>query len=235
MSLSDTVKKLRERIGPGVVPGRGVVHLGGVELRLGCVHEWFAVQGEGESRGAAAPSPPVCVLLSVVNAALKAGRVAGVFWIGRGVWPYPRVAPGGESDRWALVDAPDVPSRAWAIDVAMRAGVAVVADGRGLTLAHTRRLQLAAGGSGSLCLLARPGWERGVLSAATTRWAVSAKVTTGLRPRWTLAQLRNKDHPARTDEAGGLLLEWDHAQGVVGVPAVVADRPDRASAAAAAG
>lgn len=63
----------------------------------------------------------------------------------------------------------------WAIDTALRCPsvTAIVADGTGLGMAATRRLQLAAAQADALVLLARPPCEIGEVSAATTRWAVT--------------------------------------------------------------
>jgi hypothetical protein len=76
-----------------------------------------------------------------------------------------------------FIDPPDDHSRLWAIDLALRSsGVStVIADGSRLSMASSRRLQLAAasgGQGGALCLLARPPWEITELSAAATRWMI---------------------------------------------------------------
>ena len=70
--------------------------------------------------------------------------------------------------------------RTWILEQAIRCpGVtAVVADAEGLPMACTRRLHLALRQSESqghrvLVLLLRPPWDRGEISAATSRWSVS--------------------------------------------------------------
>jgi hypothetical protein len=123
-----------------------------------------------------------------------------VVWVGRDAWPAPgelvrgmragiagmfgapiaRTWPDARlHDRALLVDVParDAGARLWAIEQAARCpGVcAVFADGRGLDLPATRRLQLAAQ-SVLLCTLRgaerSPGARRRVLSACSTRWSV---------------------------------------------------------------
>jgi hypothetical protein len=123
-----------------------------------------------------------------------------VVWVGRDAWPAPgelvrgmragiagmfgapiaRTWPDARlHDRALLVDVPahDAGARLWAIEQAARCpGVcAVFADGRGLDLPATRRLQLAAQ-SVLLCTLRgaerSPGARRCVLSACSTRWSV---------------------------------------------------------------
>ncbi len=91
-------------------------------------------------------------------------------------------------ERFSLADGPlfehslfvdpgpaQVGQRLWAIDTALRCPsvTAIVADGSGLPMAGTRRLQLAAAAADALVLLARPPAEIGEVSAATTRWAVT--------------------------------------------------------------
>jgi hypothetical protein len=75
------------------------------------------------------------------------------------------VAPDGSSSRREAGE--QFSKRLWAIDTALRCpGVtAVVADGTGLTMAATRRLQLAGASTGALVLLARPPHETGEISA----------------------------------------------------------------------
>jgi len=161
-----------------------------------------------------------------------------VLWIGRSLWPYPHalvrenlLARGEAGDRRLLhgsifVDPPDDASRLWAIDLALRcSGVAaVIADGRGLGMAETRRLQLAARSGGTLALLARPACERRKLSAASTRWIVRPEPSASTHPRWTIRLLRCKEACGRVGEgeAQAWSLEWDDAKGaVVGSPEMV--------------
>ncbi len=191
---------------------------------------------ESDFQARAAPLPgagarlpgvaPLCVLVDLAWAAMVgaegaegaeerdgngAGSAGGlVVWVGRAVWPHPRVMlRGGAHDtrliaQSLLVDTgssgnggqEEVARRVWAIELALRcarrvAGVAaVVADGRGLDSRATRRLQLAAEAGGGLALLARPWRERSVRSAAGTRWCVRPHPTDSSRPCWALTLLR---------------------------------------------
>ena len=139
-------------------------------------------------------------------------------------------APGpGTGDRRLLersvfVDPPGRGERVWAIELALRcAGVAaVVGDGSELCMAETRRLQLAAGASerAAVALLARPGRERGELSAARTRWMVRPCVSQMGETRagdqaWTVELLRCKGL-----QPSGSVRRWavrrDHATGAIG-------------------
>ncbi|QDV04901.1 hypothetical protein Poly30_03950 [Planctomycetes bacterium Poly30] len=93
----------------------------------------------------------------------------------------------------------EVSERLWAIDTTLRCpGVtAVIADGSGLPMAATRRLQLAAASAGALVLLARPPEEVREISAATTRWMVTREAVpdeemSRASPRWRLALIRAK-------------------------------------------
>lgn len=191
-------------------------------VRAGAVHEWFGERTDGVW------SPPVYMLTDLARLTLTSGVVRRVVWIGRECWAYPVFL-----DQWrelrrasVFVDPPDSASATWAIDVALRCAqpTAVIADGRGLRLAHTRRLQLAAGAGAGVCLLARQSRELAQLSAATTRWSVTPVVTQTYRPRWSVALLRSKDRPEIGGEPPRWVVEWDHAQGAVRVPAPVDDR-----------
>jgi hypothetical protein len=105
----------------------------------------------------------------------------------------------GLLERSVLVAPHDAGLRLWAIDTALRCpGVtAVVADGSGLGMAATRRLQLSAAAAEALVLLARPPGELREVSAATTRWQVTRHAeeapTGGVEgPLWRTTLLRAK-------------------------------------------
>jgi protein ImuA len=211
--------------------------------------------GRFEARGPRSWAPPLCLLSDLAACALRAGGCRRrVVWIGRRVWPYPRtlLGRGGSATaedllaRSVFIDPPDDSSRLWAIDLAARcpAVTAIVADGSHLTMAASRRLQLAAeagedeGGSGTggekapLLLLTRPPREAAALSAAATRWWVSPAPSSGAGPCWSVSRLRAKGAAARgsgreRNEAGmrRWMLEWDHAQGVVAASADVVGGP----------
>ena len=195
------------------------------------IHEWFgltpgnvetAKRQNGKTSQHRNWMPPLCVLSHLAWQALTQdgeGQAAYVVWIGRRLWPYPRIllrgspaitrfgitpSPAADPDRTndpglllrrsLFVDPPDDATRLWAIDLALRcpAVVVVIADGRGLRMAETRRLQLAAEAGHALALLARPPAELSELSAATTRWLVSPVPSSSTRPRWSIELLRCK-------------------------------------------
>jgi len=81
----------------------------------------------------------------------------------------------GQSDRALLdhslfIDPPDRKGLLWAVDAALRCPsvVAVVADGSGLPMPASRRLQLAAESGAGLCFLARPATELRQITADST-------------------------------------------------------------------
>lgn len=183
------------------------------------VHEWF---GGGVGRGD--DGLPLLPLVDVVRRGFLAGAVSRVVWVGRRVFPYPLAIArldAGLLGASVFVDPPSGEARVWAIDLVLRTATptAVIADGCGMALAQTRRVQLAAGTGRGIALLARSRDEEGVLSAATTRWRVEACASVGVG--WRLTLLRNKDQRALTDEARATVVEWSDAQGAIAVPAVV--------------
>lgn len=158
------------------------------------------------------------------------GRTGPVLWIGRRVWPYGRAlvraGPRGARllARSLFVAMPDdvagargrvaseavkseSGARLWALDLALRcrAVAAVMADGRGFTMAASRRLQVAAEAGHAFVVLARPSEEFDVPSAAAvrfvvTRTAIDADARPGApRPcAWSIALRRAKGAAART-------------------------------------
>ena len=165
-----------------------------------------------------------------------------VMWVGRACWPYPLVlARDGGRDRRLMersifLDPADDAQRLWLVELGLRcpAVCAVVADGRRMQMAATRRLQLAAQQHGAVALLARPEEERRELSAAATRWLVrhAADPRRFGRPRWTVELVRCKGGPnvLTLPQEGRWALEWDHAAGAVVISADLADRPGQEAA-----
>jgi hypothetical protein len=221
-----------------------------VEVARGAVHEWFGLaEPASASRGW---TPPLGILIHLAWQALEQASNAAsggrVIWIGRRIWPHPRAliretaegvvgGVGGLLCCSVFIDPPDDASRLWAIDLALRcpAVVAVVADGHGLELPQTRRLQLAAEAGAALGLLSRPPGELERRSTASTRWRVRPAL--GPRPRWAVELLRCKGAHRQTAAAmvdvggvGGVggqrtwTLELDRVKGVVSAPAEVGDR-----------
>ncbi len=191
---------------------------------LGCffgpgLHEWFGV------------SPPLGIFLHLARESL-ADRP--VFWIGRRCRPYGQVLGPELLRRSIFVDPPDDASRLWAIDLAARcpAAALVIADGRRLDMAATRRLQLAAEAGSVPVLCARPPEEIKRLSAASTRWQVRCAPSTDKNPRWIVELLRCKGmrpEVRRTPGKGRWTMEWKRAQRDVVVHAELVDRPDHTS------
>ena len=112
-------------------------------------------------------------------------------WIGRAAWPASTALDRTDLlDDALLIDARTPAERAWAAELCVKceAVAAVVADGRGLDLTMTRRLQLAARGRDCRLIVLRPGGEAGS-SAAGSRWTVrpveaTTDAATGDPPRW---------------------------------------------------
>ncbi|MCC6427306.1 MAG: hypothetical protein IT435_10860 [Phycisphaerales bacterium] len=205
----------------------------GVGLRAGCTHEWFGCKHTAGSRDLRCWSPPRCVFVDLARSALADGIIRRAVWIGRHCWPYPPLLGRfpGVLARSSFINPPDAASALWSMDVALRSSipVLVIADAHGLSMPNSRRLQLAAASSGSLCVLARPSWELSELSAAHTRWQVEPAATSGPCPRWTVTLLRNKEQPVLSSQRPSWVVEWCDASGVVHVPALVAGRKDRAA------
>jgi hypothetical protein len=171
-------------------------------LARGQVHEWFAVRPNGDARPASASCgwrPPMTVLAHLAGQAVATAAAAGtggvIAWVGHRVWPSPGFAAARERlDQSIYLDPPDEASRAWTLEVLLRspAITAVIADGSGLSMAVTRRLQLAARAGRALVLLARPEHELLSLSAAATRWTVEPVPTTRDQPEWRVSLRRCK-------------------------------------------
>lgn len=182
------------------------------QLELGSVHECFS------------RAPAASLLSGVVQqSSLRGGRSV---WVGRTCWAQP-----GWSDPHTsvFVDTGSSGDRVWAIDQALRCrGVAcVIADGSGIDMAASRRLQLAAKAGGTLGLLVRPLEDLGELSAARTRWRVTPTPNRHARffpePRWIVELLRCKGLRPAT-EMRRWAVQFRHETGDV---VVVPDAPDR--------
>jgi hypothetical protein len=126
----------------------------------------------------------------------------------------------------------------------------VLADGQGLDMAASRRLQLTAETAGAIALLARLPAERRQLSAAATRWLVKPMVTSDTQPCWQLQRIRCKpaagawrleadpfaptkprastQYPGPADGAGPghWMVQWHDTTNTLAVPADLVDRPN---------
>ena len=207
-------------------------------LRVGAVHEFFPAGSTGVPPVSAGPhrrdacatqsdSAPLCLLAHLARQAAQ--TIEGeIIWIGRRCWPNPQLlARTGLLGRSLLVEAPPGGERLWAIDLAMRspAGAVVVGDAAGFKIPATRRLELAGRECRALVLLARPAADRGLPSAATTRWLVQRRLSDSTHPAWTLELLHCKGRQlAPPENRGPWTLEWDDEQNAVVVPAALVDR-----------
>jgi hypothetical protein len=199
-------------------------------LRFGVLHEWF---GFSEAQSRKHWTPPLSVLVGLAQSAMCNPALSfRVAWIGRRCWPSPLFLPRALLALSVFLDPPDHASRLWCIDVASRCThpTIVIADGSGVTLANTRRLQLASASGESVCMLARPPWEEHALSAATTRWSVARQATLARRPRWAVTLLRNKDCPVVIEDRPCIVVEFDHASGLIRIPSALGDSAIRTQA-----
>lgn len=185
---------------------------GAPRLERGAVHEWFGDE------------PPLG-LFGALGRRAPGGRVV---WIGRDCWAHADPARLW-LERSVFVDPGTAAERLWAIDQALRCpGVScLVADGSGIDMAGSRRLQLAARAGGTLGLLARPPDEIRTLSAARTRWRVGPAPNPDARwypePRWTVELLRCKGMQPLTD-ARRWIVRHCHDTGDVTLVPDAADR-----------
>jgi hypothetical protein len=207
-------------------------------LAAGAIHEWFSTATEHHAE-IGHPSltdwlPPLGMLIHLAHRAMTAGINQGrsrILWIGRRVWPFPRSLINAlGTDRSLLeqsvfVDARSRDERVWAIDLALRCGAVavVVADGSGLTMAESRRLQLGAAAGGTMGLITRPERDVSQLSAARTRWRVVPTRSGTNEPRWVVELLRWKGTRMRED-ARRWLAWWERETGFVHLDADVRDR-----------
>jgi hypothetical protein len=162
----------------------------GIPLEHGAIHEWVGTQSQ---------SGVLSILIGILGR-LIVGADPGlrVFWIGRRVHPYipALVHPAGMGtdllERSVFVDPDDRAACVWAMDLCLRsrAAVAVVGDGSALSMAQSRRLQLAAGAGESIGLIVRSPRDAGTISAARTRWTVGPTPSPDTSPRWAVELVR---------------------------------------------
>lgn len=199
--------------------------LPGAGLALGCLHE-VAGGGNGAVDGAAA------ALFAAGVAARTHGKV--LWCVTRQDLFAPALAQAGLSaDRVIHVEAGDEKDLLACFEEGLRHGGlgAAVAEVARLSMPVSRRLQLAAEGSGTIGLAVRR-WRRqteaadfGQPTASVTRWRVSVLPSTPLpvpglgRSRWLLELIR-----CRAGESADFEVEACDAKGRIALPSEVADR-----------
>lgn len=200
--------------------------LPGGGLALGALHE-VAGGGHGAIDGAAA------ALFAAGVAARTQGRI--LWCLTRADLFAPAIAQAGLSaDRVIYVEAGDEKSVLACVEEGLRHGGlgCVVAEVAHLSMTASRRLQLAAEGSGTMGIALRR-WRRqaeasdfGQPTAASTRWRVSVLPSAPLpvpgigRHRWLVELIR-----ARAGDSADFVLEACDDQGRLGLPAEVGYRP----------
>ncbi|WP_061936064.1 ImuA family protein [Aureimonas sp. AU22] len=201
----------------GRLPGGG--------LALGALHE-VAGGGNGSVDGAAA---------ALFTAGVAARTKGKILWcVTRQDLFAPAIAQAGLAPgRVIFVEAGDEKTLLACFEDGLRHGGlgAVVAEVAKLSMIASRRLQLAAEGSGTLALAVRR-WRRqaeaadfGQPTASMTRWRVSVLPSRPLpvpgvgRPRWLLELLRS-----RAGECADFEVEACDGKGRIALPAALADR-----------
>lgn len=190
-------------------------------LSRASIHEWFNSDPNPAPAANGRKLPWIPSLGPIIHLARQTSD-APIVWIGRRVWPYPRVCP-DLLDRSIFIDAKDLAERAWAMDVSLRCPAlgAVIADGSGFTMSITRRLQLGAAETGGLGLILRPHDDLRTLSAAQTRWLVMP-ARSAAAPRWRLRLLRAKG--VKLPDITTWTLELNHETGALDLVSDAADR-----------
>lgn len=233
-SLRDQVRQIegRHRRATAVLPfGLAAVdsRLPGGGLPCGALHE-VAGGGNGAIDGAAA---------ALFTAGIAARTRGKVLWcVTRPDLFAPALSQAGlKSDRVIYLEGGDDKTVLACFEEGLRHGGlgAVVAEVAGLPMTASRRLQLAAEGSGTLGIALRR-WRRqteasdfGQPTAASSRWRVSALPSTPLpvsgvgRPRWLIELIR-----CRAGESADFELEACDDSGHLRLPADLVHGPGQA-------
>jgi protein ImuA len=203
----------------GVPAIDGTLPWGGVPK--GCLHEVTGAPGDNAAHGFAA------ALL---------GRLArdpgSLLWCRMRRTGYDNGVPYGPGlmqfglavERIVFVEAERTPDVLWAMEEGLRAAglVAVYGEGIALDLTSSRRLQLAAEASGKTALALTRPQKRPSITAATTRWRITALPsgtnTEVIKPRWHIALTR-----CRGGNSNSWTVDWDHAAHRFDLAAPLAD------------
>jgi len=193
-------------------------------LPCGALHEVTGAAMDGAATG-------FCAMLL----AHLSGGTRSTIWIANDDDLYgPGLAAYGLSaDRLIVVRARRPVEILWTLEEALRCRglAAVLGEVPDLSLAASRRLQLAARNSGVTALLLRPRAETSPVTTAVTRWRVTAlpgQTASGenIDPRWgvELVRCRGRSH----GEEGYVerwLVEWHRATRRLGLVSELRDRP----------
>lgn len=237
MASTVTLSALKERIRRLESDGRaerGALPFGvpsvdsrlpGGGLALGALHE-VAGGADGALHGAAA---------ALFAAGIMARLKGPILWCvtHRDLFAPALAQAGLHPDRVIYVEAETQKSVLACMEEGLRHGglAGVVAETAGLDMTASRRLQLAAEGSGALGVVVRR-WRRsaeaadfGQPTASVTRWRVTALPSSPLpvagvgRPRWLIELIR-----CRAGESADFELEACDETGRLALPADLADR-----------
>jgi protein ImuA len=186
-------------------------HLPGGGLAMGALHEILAVD------------PGAATLFAAVISRVIPGPIV---WCRRGpaldagvLCPAGLAAVGLDPRQLLLVEVRRDDDALWAMEEALRARVAVVAELGDAPPIATRRLALAAEASGTPALILRRDEPDPALSAATTRWRLSAAPSQGPRARIRAALFRCRGASPAT-----WLMEWHDETRRLAVVSAVHDR-----------
>lgn len=181
---------------------------------FGTQHEWFYEPHPGHC------FPPFFILGTIIKHSLAQNKQQfdkrhSLVWVDRRCFPTSHflheILPecpslfvhtqNREQHLWAIIQALHAPST-----------LAVIADGKALNIAATRRLQLAARQGNSLCFLIRPLSEQLTCSFATSKWKISAFPSPTTDPAWLLELLYYRG--MRIDPAAEQIIVEQTQQGL---------------------
>ncbi|MFN8389969.1 MAG: hypothetical protein U0136_06740 [Bdellovibrionota bacterium] len=175
-------------------------------LSFGAVHEW-SFECEVTSKQKKLWYAPTTVVTSVLRQTLNENEFHEkqlIAWVGERIWPTPHILKlTSPADSWSwekhaiFLRPRSKEKNLWSIIQLLRspATLAVIADGSGLNLIATRRIQLAAQKHNALCFLIRPPWELASPSTALTKWRIEPEKSDA-EERWKLWLLSAKGLPA---------------------------------------
>jgi protein ImuA len=186
-------------------------HLPGRGLAQGALHEILAVD----------PGPA-----TLFAAAAARATPGAILWCRRGqtfdagsLCPAGLAAIGLDPRRLLLVNTRKDDDALWAMEEALRARVAVVAELGVAPLTATRRLALAAEAGGAPAFILRRDESDPPPSAATTRWRISATPSRSGR-----ARIRAELFRCRGAGSATWLMEWNDETRRLAVVAALHDR-----------